>query len=375
MKKKVFLLITRLDAGGSSEAVTALKKGLSDKYDITLLSGPGEQAPDILVPGLQREMNPLKDVIAFFQLLKLFRTHRPDLIHTNSSKAGFLGRWAAKAAGIRNVVHMPHGHVFYGYGFSPLKTNVFLLLERMSAPCARKLIALTEGEKSESLGFGIGKPWQWAVIHPGTDIPDSIPSARNRIRREMNIPEDALVAGTIARLEPVKGIINLIRAFRLFVESYPERACLLIVGDGGLKAGLVREAEKLGVGNKCVFAGFRKDIYELLSSMDIYVQPSLNEGLGKTVVQAQAAGLPVIATRVQGIPDAVKENETGILTAPADPQELAQAMLLLAGKSGKRKQMGENAKCWVREKLDGFPRFSTERMLLLTKNLYEEILK
>ena len=385
MRKKIFIVITRLDTGGSSEVVMTIKNSLSAKYDISILSGHGEQIPDILIPSLQRETSVFNDIFAFFELYSVFRQHKPDIVHLNSSKAGFIGRWAAwlcnqgawvKGKGSRKIriLYMPHGHVFYGYGFSRLKTRLFILLEKLSAPITNTLIALTEGEKRESIEYGIGTREQWAVIHPGSDIPGIIRSKREEKRKEFGIPTDALVVGTVSRLDPVKGVIFLIRAFKDILAKYPEQAYLLIVGDGMLRRQVEDEAKILNIYDRCIFTGFRIDVYELLTAMDIYVQPSLNEGMGKTIVQAQAAGLPVIASNVQGIPDALKDRETGSLVPPGDTRAISETVNELLGNKSKRQKMGEAAAKWIREKKDGYPIFSTERMIFLINKLYEETL-
>lgn len=374
MKKRIFLIITRLDTGGSSEAVTAIKHGLAAKYDISIVSGPGEQTPDILISDLQRDGSLLTDIKAFFELYTVLREHKPDIVHTNSSKAGFLGRLACLFAGIRNVVHMPHGHVFYGYDFGFIKESFFLALEIIMAPAARILIALTNGEMKESLARGVGRKAQWTVVHPGTEIPGRLPQARIEKRRELNISDSALVIGTVARLEPVKGVLYLIKAFKLICEKYNGPLNLLIVGDGSLRAALETEAKALGIDGKCVFTGTRKDVYELMSAMDIFVQPSVNEGMGKTIIQAQASGLPVVASRVQGIPDALRENMTGLLVEAKNPGQISEAVMTLAHDPAKRGEMGKKAKEWAISPENGLPRFGTARMVFLIEKIYENLL-
>ena len=385
MNKKVLIIITRLDTGGSSEAVISIKQALGLKYDISILSGPGEIEPDILIPSLLRDALILQDIQALFQIYSVMRKHNPGLVHTNSSKAGFIGRLAVlmhnlilrisgRESQVAAVIHMPHGHVFYGYDFGFLKEKLFLALERLMAPAAKTLVALTNGEMNESLERGVGIKSQWVVIHPVTDIPDKLPQSRVEKRKELEIGEDSLVIGTVARLEPVKGVIYLVRAFKIVTTNYKRPINLLIVGDGSLRASIESEAKELGVYDKCIFTGTRKDVFEHLSAMDIFVQPSVNEGMGKTIIQAQASGLPVIGTRVQGIPDALKENETGVLVAPKDPEQIASAIMELVNNPSKRAFMAENATKWVKTLEDGIAKFSSERMCFLIDKLYENTL-
>ena len=291
-------------------------------------------------------------------------------MHTHSSKAGFIGRWAAKFAGVKTIVHTPHGHVFYGYGFGAFKTMLYLFLERLSAPFTTTLVALTEGEKRESLGCGVGHEAAWRIVHSGVGPLPSFDEAATReaVRKRFAIPDGNLVVGTIARLVPVKGIRYLIEAAALL--NWPGTT-FLIVGDGVERPFLEKKVRELGITDNVVFAGMRSDIGEMLAAMDIFVQPSLNEGMGKTIIQAQSAGLPVIASRVQGIPDALQEGLTGLLVRPGAPGAIADAVKLLAGDPALRRRMGTSGKNWVAEPVDGYPRFSTERMVHLLETLYE----
>ncbi|HBU69268.1 MAG TPA: hypothetical protein DEE98_02670 [Elusimicrobia bacterium] len=374
MKKKIFLIITRLDAGGSSEAVLAIKNGLSEKYDISVLSGPGDRKPDILVPSLQRETNPVKDLRALIELINILKEHRPDIVQTNTSKAGFIGRWAAKFAGINRIIHMPHGHVFYGYEFSGIKTKLFLLLEKLSAPITGILIALTQGEKNESLLLGVGKPEQWEIVHPCVDKTEMTPKrTREEVRRELNIPDSAVVIGCVARLVPVKGVIYLVEAAALLEKLAAEETRYLVVGDGPLGQEIKSKVFSLGLTNRFIFTGMRNDVPDMMSAMDIYVQPSLNEGMGKTLVQAHAAGLPIVASRVQGIPDVVAEGKTGFLVPPADALGLSEKISALVSSPELRKQMGGAGKESVLRKENGLEYFGKERMLYLIDKIYENI--
>lgn len=374
--KKIVHIITRMDKGGSAENVVISCRHIDgSKYESLLVHGlSGVPAPEgiksIPVPELVRNISPLADLRAFFRLVKLLRELRPDLVHTHSSKAGFIGRWAARFAGVRTIVHTPHGHVFYGYGFGPLKTMLYLFLERVTAPITTSLIALTEGEKRESLERGVGNASQWRVAHSGVEplVCDFV-SARAAVRERFGISDDTIVAGTVARLEPVKGVRCLVEAAAHLKER---NIGFLIVGDGGERADLETLARKLGVERNVMFAGMRDDVSDMLAAMDIFIQPSLNEGMGKTIIQAQAMGLPVVGTRVQGIPDALRENFTGLLVRPGDPKAIADVIAVFANDPELRRRMGRFAAQWVMEPVDGYPRFSGERMVHLLEKIYEE---
>jgi glycosyltransferase involved in cell wall biosynthesis len=390
-KIKVLHIITRLDKGGSAEHVLECCEYFEkkDDFEIILIYG-GETKLNLdfknyYVKFLQREIFPIKDIIAFFKILEIIIKEKPDIIHTHSSKAGIIGRWAAWLARKINyklkflrIIHTPHGHIFYGY-YGKLRTLLFLLLERLTAKITDKLIALTEGEKNESLSFGVGKEQQWIVIPSGIDynleLKVSCKLHNSELKEKLGIPKNSIVIGTVARLEPIKGIRYLVDAAKIIL-SLPSSCPLpsiyfLIVGDGSERKFLEEKGEKLGLKDKFIFTGMREDVAELMSIMDIYVQPSVNEGMGKTIVLAELLGKPVVATNVQGIPSVVIDNETGILVPPKNSQKLAKAIVKLINDKNLRTKMGENAKKWVYKIVDGYPQFSQQRMLFLLENLYK----
>jgi glycosyltransferase involved in cell wall biosynthesis len=380
-KIKILYIITRLDKGGSAEHVLECCEYFEkkDDFEVILVYG-GETKLNLdfknyYVKFLQREISPIKDIVAFFKILEIIIKEKPDIIHTQSSKAGIIGRWAAWLARTTSyklqatkIIHTPHGHIFYGY-YGKLRTLLFLLLERLTAKITDKLVALTEGEKNESLSFGVGKEQQWVIIPSGIDYKFELRVSRklrdSELKEKLGISKNSIVIGTVARLEPIKGIRYLVDAAKIIL-SLPSSYLLpsiyfLIVGDGSERKFLEEKVKKLGIKDKFIF----------MSIMDIYVQPSVNEGMGKTIVLAELLGKPVVATNVQGIPSVVIDNETGILVPPRDSQKLAEAIVKLINDENLRTKMGENAKKWVYKIVDGYPQFSQQRMLFLLENLYK----
>jgi len=391
-KIKLIEVITRLDRGGSSElALLVCRKIDKTKFEPVLIYGHNPLADYntsdltcVHIPELKREISPAKDCLAFICLYKFFLKEKPDIIQTNSSKAGFIGRWAAllynmtlffsfRGSQTAAVIHMPHGHVFYGYGFSKAKVLLFLMLERISALITDKIVAITEGEKHESLDlFGIGKSNQWTIINPGAECAKIDPSKiRDEVRGLLGIPTSSLVVGAVARFEPVKGIIYLIEAIGLIEKRAGKDIRYLIVGDGTQRPAIERRAAELGITGKIVFTGMSNNVFRLMSAMDVFVQPSLNEGMGKTLVQAHSLGLPIIATKVQGIPDVVVDGVSGYLVPPADPEQLAEKTLELLNDTNLRRRFGKAGKDWVTRKFDGMECFSEERVIHLFEKLYE----
>ena len=374
-RNKIVYIITRLDKGGSAENVIDICDRMnSEKYEVTLIHGKGSRPLRadyrvFYVPELVRNISLFKDIIAFWKIYCLIKKIKPDIVHTHTSKAGFVGRWATWLLRTTKIVHNPHGHIFYGY-YGKLKTALFVLLERLTAKITDKLIALTDGERNESLAFGVGKSHQWSVIHSEVELKE-IRDKRLEIRKKLNIPENSIIIGTVARLDPIKGIKYFVEAIPLL--TYFTTLTFLIVGDGSEKKSLEFRVESLVLKDKVIFTGMRDDVSELISIMDIYVQPSLNEGMGKTIVQAMMLGKPIIATNVQGIPSLIKDGERGILVPSKNSQAIADAIKKLLSNKEISQKVSANAKKWSTEIVDGYPRFSVERQLYLLNRLYENI--
>lgn len=393
-KIKVLHIVTRLEAGGSAVNVVASARGLGPRFESALLCGVLESGASrevradgarlIAAPHLRRSVNPAADVMAFCELLSALRKETPDIVHTHTSKAGLLGRWAAFVHNLGNprpcaIAHTPHGHVFYGY-FGPWQTWLFRMLERWTGRITGRLIALSQGELQESLAAGVGRPEQWTIIPSGVDLPSEAELARimaagRGIRSRLNLAEDGLAIGTVARLEPVKGVEYLVRATPALAAEF-SRAKFVIVGDGSERPRLTRLADELGVADRIVFAGHQDDALAWMSALDIFVQPSLNEGLGRTLIEAGFLEIPAVASAVCGISDVVLEGRTGYLVAPHDATQLAQAVRRLAGDRRLRQGFGAAAKAHVLcPDTNGLPRFSEAAMLRKLEQLYISLVK
>jgi glycosyltransferase involved in cell wall biosynthesis len=329
----------------------------------------------IEIPALQREIRPRKDLKALLVMKRGIKRLGPAIVHTHTSKAGALGRLAAAWANLGAkkpavIIHTPHGHVMYGY-YGPLKTFVFKLAERFLAEFTDYFIALTPGEERESLAAGLGRAEQWEVIHSGVDF---TAPARLLTKTDLGLPEDCVAAGTIARLEPVKGVEYLIRAANLLKDRVPGLR-LVVIGGGTLQGRLHNLTVALGIKERVIFTGFRADADALLSALDIYVQPSLNEAMGRAPLEAQALGLPAVVSAVCGLPDIIKEGETGFAVKTADPEALAAAIEKLALSAQLRARLGAAAKAWALSKdADGLPRFGRESMNRKLKKFYNRVI-
>jgi glycosyltransferase involved in cell wall biosynthesis len=355
-KIKVLHVITRLIVGGAQENTLYTVAGLDkSKYWVVLASGPTDgpegNIEDIVhknkinfvkIPELVREIDLYKDLIAFFKLYRLIRRYRFDIVHTHTSKAGILGRCAAKMAGTQVIVHTPHGHLFYGY-YGKFKTRSFIWLERTIARITSCIITLTEIGKKEHISFGIAQPQKFRVVQSGIDaeaFKKTDPSRVEKLRKELGLSSDNKVVGTVARLVPVKGHSYFIQAAEKIVKVIPQSR-FMIVGDGVLRAKLEKLVKEKNLRDYFYFLGLRSDVSDLLSLFDVFVLSSLNEGMGKVVVEAMASSKPVVATRVGGIPEVVSDNDTGLLVEPMNIDSLAESVISLLKDKQRSMAMGE----------------------------------
>jgi glycosyltransferase involved in cell wall biosynthesis len=347
-------LITRLSLGGPSlntiDSVLALDRAGwrtilavgSVEEEISVLDQARSRGCRIVfLPALTREVSPAKDLRALWQVFRLIKRERVTLVHTHTSKAGFLGRLAAWLARVPVVVHTPHGHVFYGY-YGRRLTALFVGLERLAAWLTDRIVVLTERGIEEHLARGIGRREQFRVIPSGVDLERIRLSARpyEMARSRLGVDSETHLIVGLGRLEPVKGFQLLVKALPAILSGVPS-ARLLLVGEGSLRPALVNDARALGVADRLTFVGAQPEGATFLAAADLVVVPSLNEGMGRVLVEAMALGRPVVATRVGGIPAVVVDGETGRLVAPDDPAALARAVNELLKDPGLRQRMGE----------------------------------
>ena len=377
-KIRVLHIITRLDAGGSATNTLETVRRLDPaRFEVDLISGrtvdPSGQVEAFIarygirclfIDDLLRDLHPLKDLKAFVRLFLEIRRGRYDIVHTHSSKAGIIGRWAARLAGVTYVVHTPHGHVFYGY-FSRFTTGIFIMLERMTALLTDKLIELTQKGVDEHVALGIGTKAQWSVVPSGIDLDVFKPNeeARVRIRQEFGIADDEVLVMSVGRLEPVKGHRYLVDALPCVLKQCPH-ARFMFIGDGQERAALERQAHELGVQNRIIFTGTRHDVAACLNGADIFSLASLNEGMGRAVVEAMSCGKPVVLSRVGGMADLIDHGKEGFFCPPNDSVALAQALVTLAMDKPKRDMMSAHA---VQRAQQGF---SIETMVRKLEDIY-----
>jgi len=339
-RPRIMIVIARLNIGGPASHVVLLAEGLARRgYEVDLVCGavPGDEGdmtyyatargirPHI-VPGLQRAPHPLHDLRALVGLIRWMRTRRPAVVHTHTAKAGFVGRWAARIAGVETIVHTYHGHVFHSY-FGRTKTAIFRWLECRTAAITDAVITLSEGLRDDVAGrYRVVPPDRVHVIPLGLDLssPDGVGAAA--IRDQHGIVPGAPWIGIIGRLVAVKNHDLFLRAARRVRDHLPE-ARFLIVGDGELRGRLERLAHDLGLGAAVRFTGWIRDVTPLYRALDLVVISSRNEGTPVSLIEALAAGCPVVATDVGGVADLLRAGRWGRLVPSEDEEGLARAMI------------------------------------------------
>ena len=376
---RILHIITRLDRGGSADVVLNLTEGLKNMgHEVFLATGPScdPQAdmvhfsdrtgiPVTHMKYLRREIHPLLDLLAFFETLKTIREIRPDLLHTHTSKAGFIGRIAGRIAGTRAIVHMPHGHVFYGY-FNTFASRLFLFLERAASLFGDMIITLTELEKKEYISLHIESAPKIRAVPCGIDLDTFSTNTGDKLRDELGIPGSTKVVGWVGRLEPIKGCKFFIKACELIRKELPN-AKFLVVGDGPLREELKDLSSSLGLDDDLMFLGFREDIPAVMGSIDLLLHTPLNEGLGRVLLEAMACAKPVVATRVGGIPEIVKHGVNGLLVPPEDHIAMACESVKVMRDADFAEKLGRAG----REKASAF---STGHMVKQISGLYRELI-
>ncbi len=388
---KVLHIITRFDKGGSAQNTYLSLLGLKKKnYQLSLVSGlslesemkheetkakekdiqilESEGIEFIQCPFLLRRINVIKDLKAFFDIWRIIKKYNPLIVHTHSSKAGLMGRLAAKLAGAPIIVHTPHGHVFFGY-FGPFKTKLFIILEKLASRITDKIVALTNREKKDHILFKIAEEDKFSVIYSGIELnilKESSSEEKQNLKKELGIPENSLIVGTAGRLVPVKGPEFLVKSSQYIISKYPD-TYFMFTGDGPLEQDLKRKALEMGISENIIFLGWRDDVAKIISIYDIFVLPSLNEGMGRVLAEAMALGKSIVASNVGGIPDLVIHGKNGFLVPPKNPEELAKYIQVLLEDKDKREKMGLAGKEMALN-------FGAESMVEKIASLYEELL-
>jgi glycosyltransferase involved in cell wall biosynthesis len=339
---RVLRMIARLNIGGPAIHVSLLTERLDpDQYETMLVAGnlssdEGDMSyyaeqlgvQPVMIPTLQREVNLLQDFRAFLAVYRLIREYRPHVVHTHTAKAGFIGRVAARLAGVPVIVHTFHGHVFAGY-FGPTKTRFYITLERLAARITDNIITLTDSLRRElAETYRITRKSRMTVLPLGLDL-DAFASVDRKpgtFLAHWNIPADVSVIGIVGRLTGVKNHPLFLEAARLIREQRPDTR-FIIVGDGEERESLERLVDQMGLREAVTFTGWQQHTSHIYADLDVKVITSLNEGTPVTLIEALAAGCPVVSTDVGGVGELLDGGTYGRLVPSGDAQAVAAAVL------------------------------------------------
>jgi len=362
----VLHVITRLIRGGADEN-TALTVARMDprRWDSWILAGRGSEVDGFpeeirrrtrLFPELVRDPDPVHDVLALAKLVRILRRERWDLIHTHTAKAGFVGRVAARIAGVPHVVHTLHGVTFHDHVASPVR-RLYVLLERLAAARCDALISVGEDVRRKYLAEGIGREAQYVTIPSGMDTRpfeearQGPATARDAVRRELDLGKDDIVVGMVSRLEPRKGWSYLIDAVARLAPGFPALR-LLVVGEGAQRAELDALAARGGIRDRVRFAGYRPDVARVIAAMDVGVLTSLWEGLPRVLVQYALLERPIVTFEVEGAREVVADGENGWVVPPCDVDALVDRLRPLLARPDLRRELGRRGRARVEGRWD-----------------------
>lgn len=379
--------ITRMIIGGAQENTMLTAQLLApETWDVDVVCGPQtgsegslieptrERGISLLIePTLVREISLLKDARAFFRLRKLMRDGAYDVVHTHSSKAGILGRWAAKAAGVPVIIHTVHGWGHHERQH-PLVRWFYVTLEKLTLPITDKLIVVSGLNIDKGLADGIGTRDDYVVIRSGIEMDrfGNPQRSRDEMRSELGIPHGALVIGTVTRLSPQKAPLDFVEMAQKIASASKIAAqnsdtYFVMVGDGPLRGEVEAAIAAAGLSEQFVLTGLRRDVPELLTVFDVFALTSLWEGLPRVLPQAMSTVLPVVATTSDGNAEIVSEGKNGFLVPPGDTTQIAELVLSLLNDPGKRRQMGEAGREIAKE-------YDVRHMVSQIDALYRELM-
>jgi glycosyltransferase involved in cell wall biosynthesis len=330
---------------------------------------------------MKRSISPYNDWAAYNKLKKLIKEFKPDIVHTHAAKSGALGRLAAKHSNVPVIVHTFHGHIFHSY-FNSLKTNFFIRSERYLAGLSDAIVAISDVQKKELSGdFRIAAPDKFQVIPLGLDLDNFIinqDEKRHQFRTEFGLDDETVAIGIIGRLVPIKNHFLFLKGLKYVLDNTSIKVKAFIVGDGESRTAIQQMANSLGIKytkhtdsihpDPLIFTSWRTDVDTIFAGLDIIALTSLNEGTPVSLIEAQAAGKPIVSTRVGGIADVVLENKTALLSEIVDEKAFSNNLLMLVNDPSLRRKFSNAGKDYVISK------FSYHRLVNDMSGLYHELL-
>jgi glycosyltransferase involved in cell wall biosynthesis len=308
----------------------------------------------IVVDEMRRSILPVKDFNTYRRLTKTLRELKPDVVHTHSSKAGIIGRWAAHRADCPLVVHTIHGLAFTA-SKSAVVNNVYKMLERRAAPITDKIVCVADAMRDQSLAARIGWPEQYVTVYSGMETRPFLepPVPRDVVRTQLGLAPDDVALGTIARLFHLKGHDDLLEMAPELCRQFPKLKFLWI-GDGLLRESFEKQIEAMNLRDRFILTGLvpPERIPELTNAMDVLVHPSRREGLARALPQGALAGKPVVTYDIDGNREALVEGETGHAIPPFDRARLRSAIDSLVQDDLLRTRMGKHGRAFALSRFD-----------------------
>lgn len=363
-KIKLLILVTQSHWGGAQKYVYDLATGFAQDYDLTVAAGSGGPLLDMLrkkgvrtweIPELVRPINPINDLKSLLKIYRKLKAENFDIIHTNSSKAGVLGRIAGKFAGTSGVTYTIHGLVL-NEPLSPLTWSLYWLMEKIGAVCSGRIISVSKKDQESAHYFRLKYKDQVEVIPVGIKPFEAVKKAH---------PDT--VVGTIANFYPTKGYKYYLPAIAQVLKKYPKTR-FVIIGRGEEEGFIRKEIKQLCIEKVVTILDLPSKALQELGSFDIFVLPSVKEGMPYTILEAMMARLPIVATYVGGIPEQIEHEKSGLLVPSGDPDALAEAMERLISNANLRKNLGERA--WKKASAE----FTLARMIAQTDRFYRSII-
>ena len=391
-KPKVLRIINRFNLGGPTYNVGYLSKYMEDEFETLLIGGMKDESEDssefiieklglnpVIIPEMKREIDFKLDRIAYKKIKKIIAAFKPDIVHTHASKAGAIGRLAASKMKVPIILHTFHGHVFHSY-FGKTKTAFYKQVEKYLAQKSTKLIAISDIQKQEISGIHkIAPSNKFKVIPLGFDLQrfqDNNSEKRSAFREKYKIEHDEIAIGIVGRLVPIKNHILFLKAIKYLKDNFQTKIRAFIVGDGYLRTNIERSCLDLGLNfgtaeqNKHVtFTSWIRDVSLIYPGLDIVALTSLNEGTPVSLIEAQAANLPIVSTNVGGIENVVIEGETALLSDVTNEFAFFENLALVANDNYLRKSMQQYGWNHVQSL------FSHNRLVFDMKQLYFELLE
>ncbi len=391
---KILRIINRLNLGGPTYNAAYLTKHLAPEFETVLAAGMKQDSeessayivermdiPVEYLPSMHRAIHPGRDHETYQRIRKLIRDFRPDIVHTHAAKAGTLGRLAAMHSGVKVIVHTFHGHVFHSY-FSPVKTRLFLGIERYLARRSSAIVAISRLQKEELCHrFHICPPEKCEVIPLGFDLARFSEDRERKgleFRKSFGLKPDDTVVGIIGRLTAIKNHRMFLDAYRKALQETGPGLKAVIVGDGEDRVALETYCRESGLrfadqGNASpeadvVFTSWIRDVDRAIAGMDIVALTSRNEGTPVSLIEAQAGGKPVVSTLAGGTADVVQDGTSGLLCAVDDTETFSRHLARLAGSTEERQRMGAAGREFVMQ------RFHFTRLVEDMRGLYGRLL-